>query len=143
MIIVFDMDNTLTDEFGSSVRPGIVNLLKQLKKDGHKLILWTNSRRDRAKDILFLHNLKQFFSSFVYRENYDPHEKGLPKDIRKVKGDFLVDDDPSEIQYVKSIKRKGFKISSYRKGSNPGSDELKELYRAINKSRGLFRKKLR
>jgi phosphoserine phosphatase len=25
MVIVFDMDNTLVDEFGSSVRPGIVD----------------------------------------------------------------------------------------------------------------------
>ena len=27
MVIVFDMDNTLTDEFGSSVRPGMITLL--------------------------------------------------------------------------------------------------------------------
>ena len=30
------MDNTLTDEFGSSVRPGIPELLSQLIKDGHE-----------------------------------------------------------------------------------------------------------
>jgi len=30
--IIFDMDNTLIDEFGSTVRPGITNFLKTLKK---------------------------------------------------------------------------------------------------------------
>jgi phosphoglycolate phosphatase-like HAD superfamily hydrolase len=39
MVIVFDMDNTLVDEFGSSVRPGIVDFShiqrdRQVKKGG-------------------------------------------------------------------------------------------------------------
>ena len=59
MVIVFDMDNTLVDEFGSSVRPGIVDLLTKLRRGGITLIIWTNSRRDRAKEILRIHNLRK------------------------------------------------------------------------------------
>ncbi len=140
MTIVFDMDNTLTDEFGSAVRPGIVSLLQRCKKDGHKLVLWTNSKRERAKDILARHNLDIYFSTFIFRENYDPKEKGVHKDIRKIKGDILIDDDPAEIDFVKSIHKRGFKISSYRKGTKPNPKELSELYSCINKSKGLFGK---
>ena len=140
MTIVFDMDNTLTDDFGSAVRPGIVPLLQRCIKDGHKLVLWTNSTRERAKDILSRHNLNKYFSTFLFRENYDPQGKGLPKDIRKIKGDILVDDDPAEISFVKSIHKKAFKISSYRKGTKPNPKELSELYSYINKSKGLIGK---
>jgi len=62
MVIVFDMDNTLVDEFGSSVRPGIVDLLKRLRQSGITLVLWTNSRRDRAREILRIHDLHKYFT---------------------------------------------------------------------------------
>ena len=140
MKIVFDMDNTLTDEFGSSARPGIERLLERLKKDGHTLILWTNSKRDRAKTILLEHNLRKFFEAFIYREDYDPEEKGLKKDIRKRDGDFLIDDDPSEIDYIKTIGKRGYRISPYRKGSNPSRDELDILYKEITKSKSILKK---
>ena len=140
MTIVLDMDNTLTDEFGSTVRPGIVSLLQRCNNDGHRLVLWTNYKRERAKDILSRYNLNKYFSTFIFRENYDPQEKGVAKDIRKIKGDILIDDDPSEISFMKSIHKRGFKISSYRKGTKPNPKELSELYSYINKSIGLFGK---
>ena len=121
MIIVFDMDNTLTDEMGSSLRPGIIVLLQKLVKEKFELKLWTNSKKDRAISILHEHKLKLYFSEFVFRENYDPEDKGIRKDIRKVKGEILIDDDPKEIQYVKSIGKDGFLISSFRKGKAVGS----------------------
>lgn len=138
MVIVFDMDNTLTDELGSSIRPGIKSLLARLKKEGHTLILWTNSAKQRARWILFEHKLHRYFTSFIYREDYDPDIKGEPKDIRKVNGDILIDDDPGEIKYVKSIKKNGFCITPYRKGRKLPEDDIKELYAFINKKRGFF-----
>lgn len=51
-VVVFDMDNTLVDSFGSEARPGIVGLLQKLRQEGRTLVLWTNSRRDRAMEIL-------------------------------------------------------------------------------------------
>jgi beta-phosphoglucomutase-like phosphatase (HAD superfamily) len=87
MVVVFDMDNTLVDSFGSMVRPGIVGLLGQLQKDGHTLVLWTNSRRDRAIEILREHNLRRHFKACICREDYDPDEQDVPKNIRRIKGD--------------------------------------------------------
>ena len=140
MVIVFDMDNTLADEFGASVRPGMTALLERLLREKHTLVLWTNSKRDRAREILRTLDLQQYFSTFIFRENYDLHEKGVPKDIRKVKGDFLIDDDPDEIEYVQSVGKKGFLIKAYRKGSTPAAEELAEVYRSIKKAKRMWGK---
>ena len=80
MNIVFDMDNTLTDGLGAAIRPGIITLLERLKADGHILMLWTNSTKDRARYILHSHDLTKYLSNFVFRENYDPDSDGTPKD---------------------------------------------------------------
>jgi len=45
MKIAIDMDNTIIDELGSTLRPGIINFLEELAAR-HELILWTNSRRN-------------------------------------------------------------------------------------------------
>lgn len=138
MNIVFDMDNTLTDEFGASKRPGIDNLLDQLQTEGHTLILWTSSTRERAIRILKDHKLDKYFQKFIFREDYDPDNQGLPKDIRKVNGDLLIDDDPEQIRYLKAINKKGIQVAAYRKGIQLEPDELVELYRKINKQKGFF-----
>ena len=132
------MDNTLTDELGATVRPGIVALLKRLRSDGHTLLIWTHSNRERARDILKSHSLAGYFTTCICRENYDPDNHGNMKDIRKIKGDFLVDDDPSEVKYVRSLRRDGFVISPYRKGANFNTKELDEMYRRINRSGSLL-----
>ena len=140
MNIIFDMDNTLVDEFGSGLRPRIKSLLGRIKKDGHTLILWTSSTKDRAITILKDHELMPFFDECLFREDYDPDFKGAYKDIRRVKGDFLVDDDPKQIDFVKSIKKDGYLITSYRKGMNLPKEELEQVYNAINKSQGFLKK---
>jgi hydroxymethylpyrimidine pyrophosphatase-like HAD family hydrolase len=138
MNIVFDMDNTLTDEMGSSVRPGISQLLQKLVKDGHDLFLFTNSKKERAKAILYEHNLKNYFKKFIFREDYDPGNTGKNKDIRVINGDLLIDDDPEEIKHMKKINKKGFLVTSYRKGTNPSTDEMAKLYDFINKKKSIF-----
>lgn len=127
------MDNTLVDSFGASIRPGIVALLERLRRENHTLILWTNSRRERAHEILRLHDLRKFFGVRICREDYDPDDNDIPKDIRRVRGDFLVDDDPAEVALVKSVGKKGYLIRPYRKGTKPAGKELTELYSAISR----------
>jgi len=141
MVIVFDMDNTLTDEFGTSVRPGIIILLEKLINEDHTLVMWTNSAEQRARSIMFDHKLHRYFSQFIYREDYDPGNKGKPKDIRKVNGDVLIDDDPEEIRFVKSTGKRGFLISPYRKGKKPKKNEIKDLYSFIQKQPGFLKNK--
>jgi FMN phosphatase YigB (HAD superfamily) len=72
MTIVFDMDNTLTDDTGATVRPGMVGLLENLIAKGHKLALFTNSTKQRALLILRENGLRKYFSSITCREDYDP-----------------------------------------------------------------------
>jgi hydroxymethylpyrimidine pyrophosphatase-like HAD family hydrolase len=138
MKIVFDMDNTLTDGWGTAVRPGMVDLLRRLKTEGHTLVVWTNSPRVRARQVLSDLNLRTLFGEFLFREDYDPDNAGKPKDIRTIGGDFLVDDDPKQIEFVKSAGKRGFLITSYWRQSTPSPAELERLYKAIQKARGLF-----
>ncbi len=135
MIVVFDMDNTLTDDFGGEMRPGIPDLLGRLTDDGLTLKLWTHSTRDRANDILALHGLDGFFAERLYREDYDPQGLGgQPKDIRRMGGEFLVDDDPMQIDYVTSIGLRGFLVTAYRGGADPDPKELGRAYAAITEA---------
>lgn len=138
MHIVFDMDNTLTDEFGKDIRPGMVDLLSQLKNEGHTLTLWTNSARRRALEIIHYHNLKNYFSKCIFREDYDKHNEGLNKDIRKINADILIDDDPDEISYTRKMGKTGILIKPFRSTSSPDEDELSAIYKAIKKKTKFF-----
>ena len=143
MNIVFDMDNTLTDDFGKSARPGIKKLLVKLRKENHKLILWTNSKRERAQCILEDHQLKQYFQKFIYREDYDPDNQHLPKDIRLVGGHFIVDDDPKQVHFNRTHGNIGFIIAPFRENAKPNEKDLEELQLAINKQNSLVRRLFR
>ncbi len=131
-VIVFDMDNTLVDEFGSTVRPQITVLLQQLQKN-YRLVLWTNSTAMRARSILAEHRLNRYFHRFIYREDYDPEQKNIPKDLRKIDGRFIIDDDPAEIQYNRQNNIPGYCISPYRKSKQSGDyrQEIRAIYREI------------
>ena len=134
MNIVFDMDNTLSDELGKCLRPGIVELLERLENDGHILSLWTSSTRERALSILYGLKLREHFKTLVYREDYDPENVGLGKDIREICGDFLIDDDPYQVEYAKSIGKKGYLVKAFRAGNRIDSHELEDLYLSIKYS---------
>jgi phosphoglycolate phosphatase-like HAD superfamily hydrolase len=133
MNIVFDMDNTLVDELGATKRPGIDQLLVRLGAEGHVLHLWTTSGRDRAVTILRDHDLRRYFKTCVYREDFDPDRKGLGKDIRKIGGDVLVDDDLKQINYMKAIGKKGVLVESYRKNMNIA--DTHQIYESIRAKR--------
>lgn len=138
MRVVVDMDNTLADEFGSSPRPGMADFLTHLKEDGHELILWTNSKRERAVGILRNLGFIGHFAYSVYREDYDPSNSGAMKDIRKVNGDALIDDDPAEIAFVNSIGRRGILISPFRKGKTTDVTELDRIRSVLSRSDGFW-----
>jgi hydroxymethylpyrimidine pyrophosphatase-like HAD family hydrolase len=140
MKIVFDMDNTLTDDFGKSARPGIKKLLTKLRKENHQLILWTNSKKDRAKSILEDHQLVPYFQKFIYREDYDPHNMHLLKDIRLIKADFIIDDDPKQVNFNRAHGKDGFIITPFRENTKPNKKDLDALELAIRKQNSLIRK---
>jgi len=136
--IVFDMDNTLIDEFGSTLRPGITGFLEKLRSMNCELYLWTNSSRSRAKDILSHLKLDHYFSKCIYREDYDPQNKGVRKDIRKIGGEMLIDDDPAETRFTEKLGLQAYLVKSYRKNMKTDSNEYDEIIKIIKKNKNIL-----
>jgi phosphoglycolate phosphatase-like HAD superfamily hydrolase len=126
MKIAIDMDNTIIDELGSTLRPKIIEFLEELSRN-NELILWTNSKRIRAIEILDHFNLRKYFTKIISRENYDPEEKGLRKDLKKYQYDIIIDDDIEEILFNKNNGKIGILVETYRKGKNLTEGELDEI----------------
>lgn len=124
MRIVIDMDNTIIDELGSTLRPGIIDFLKKILTR-NELILWTNSGRIRTMEILDYFNIRKYFVKIISRENYDPEEKQLKKDIGKYDCDIIIDDDIEEMEYNKNNGKTGILVEAY--GKNMNEKELDEI----------------
>jgi len=69
--VAWDMDNTLVDDFGARTRPGLVKCLKRMREKNIKLVVWTNSERSRAQDILKTTALERYFYGLIARESYE------------------------------------------------------------------------
>jgi phosphoglycolate phosphatase-like HAD superfamily hydrolase len=132
MKIAIDMDNTLVDELGSKLRPGIISFLEELSK-GNELVLWTNSGKTRAYDILTHHKIRKYFTVLICREDYDPENRGSRKDLRKINADILIDDDPEEVAFNKRNKKKAFLVKSFRSKTVVDKNELESLIMRIIK----------
>jgi hypothetical protein len=130
--IYFDLDETILDEVGVDLRPGIRSLLEKLTSDGHKISLWSASTQDRGLDFLSLHGLATFFRSTVFRDDYDPGCEGHPKDIRFGNGDMLVDNDLAQVEFVQSIGKQGLHVASYSsKSKTTRTDDSLKIYSQI------------
>jgi len=126
MKIAIDMDNTIIDELGSTLRPGIVNFLEKASTR-NELILWTNSRRIRAMEILDYFNLRKYFVKIISRENYDPEEIGLRKNIAEYDYDIIIDDDPEEVECNKKNGKIGILVEPYRKNKKIDENEMEKI----------------
>jgi len=132
------LDHTLIDELGQTVRPGMFELLESFKANNLQLSIWTASTKERAEPIIHELGLAEYFSSFVYREDYDPDATfaGMrPKDIRFGDGDMLIDDSPRHCKFVESIGLKAFHIKTFfslgDRYNNEYYEELEELHKFI------------
>ena len=126
MKIAIDMDNTIIDEFGSTLRPGILDFFEEISTR-HELILWTNSKRIRAMEIIDHFDIRKYFTKIISRENYDPQEIGLSKDISQYDYDILIDDDPEEIKYNESRGKTAILVETYRKNKKVNENEFEEI----------------
>ena len=126
MKIAIDMDNTIIDEFGSTLRPGILDFLEEISTR-HELILWTNSKRIRAMEIIEHFDIRKYFAKIISRENYDPQEIDLRKDISQYDYDILIDDDPEEIAYNESRGKTGILVETYKKDKKVDENEFKQI----------------
>ena len=138
MHIYFDLDNTLIDDLGQNTRPGMFELLNSFKSNNLQLSIWTASTKNRAEPIIHELGLAQYFTSFVYRDDYDPDATfaGMQsKDIRFGDGDMLIDDSPRHCKFVESIGLKAFRIEAFISyGDQDDNDyyvELEELHKVV------------
>ena len=72
--VAWDMDNTLVDDFGGKTRPGVKKCLKGLRSKHIKMVVWTNSEKKRAQDILKDRGLEPYFHALITRESYELSE---------------------------------------------------------------------
>jgi len=126
MKIAIDMDNTIIDELGSNLRPGIIKFLKEVSQR-HELILWTNSKRIRTMEILEHFGIRKYFVKIISRENYDPEEKGNKKNIGEYNFDIIIDDDVEEIEYNKNKGKISILVETYRKGKKLDENEMERI----------------
>jgi hydroxymethylpyrimidine pyrophosphatase-like HAD family hydrolase len=134
MHIYIDLDHTLIDELGQTVRPGMFELLNSFKANNLQLSIWTASTKERAEPIINNLGLAEYFSSFVYRDDYDPDATfaGMrPKDIRFGDGDMLIDDSPRHCKFVESIGLKAFKVDPYITYMDTDPSELEKLHKLV------------
>jgi phosphoglycolate phosphatase-like HAD superfamily hydrolase len=134
MRIVIDMDNTLVDELGAKLRPGIIAFLEEIAKT-NELFLWTNSKKSRAYDILTHHGIRKYFDKLICREDYDPMDQGVRKDIRKINADMIIDDDPAEIEFNRKNRKAGFLVQSFRSNAAVSKNELNDILKEIQRRR--------
>jgi len=78
-------------------------------------------------EILDHFGIRKYFSKIISRENYDPEETGLRKDIDQYDCDILIDDDPEEIKYSESKRKTGILVAAYRKNRKINENELKDI----------------
>ena len=138
MHIYLDLDHTLIDELGQTVRPGMFELLESFKANNLQLSIWTASTKERAEPIIHELGLANYFTAFVYREDWwgDATLGGTqPKDIRYGNGDMLIDDSPRHCKFVESIGLKAFRVEPYisygDQESNNYYAELEELHKFV------------
>lgn len=130
MRIAVDLDNTLVDELGKGTRPGIREFLGRLRARGHTLILFTQSTKARARIILRDHGLEEFFAEFCYREDWDRDNVNPPKDLRLVRADALIDDDPKHVAFARQLGKRGLIVRPFR-GGPASPTELARIERAL------------
>ncbi len=108
MRIIFDMDGVLVGAFQTpqgiqyDLNRSLVQIASEFKMRGHELIIWTFGNRAWWRQVrAWWPELLQIFSEVYTRDDrMGHHTRGggreeIIKDIRKIGGHMLVDNDPS------------------------------------------------
>ena len=105
MIIAIDFDGTIAEhkfpEIGKPI-PCMKQIIKELKEDGHELILWTcrvGEKLEEAKQWLKENGLLECFDAF--NENLPRLTECFGNDTRKIFANLYVDDSAIEaVQFI-------------------------------------------
>lgn len=128
MRIILDFDGTCIgeprDDSGLTIvspRPGIHMFLRELQRRGHTLVLWTAASHGWVRDVrAAFPKLLSFFREVYTRETKPARDvwHEYYKDIRRVSGDVLIDNEPlfKEIADQEGMGHRYIWIPTYRTG---------------------------
>lgn len=95
---VFDVDGTLVDSLtGSSLRPGAEALLRRLREQGHRVLLWSAGGADYARRRAEEQGLAALFDGFHAKVDRDTHGRYLPDFLDGALAAVFVDDRPEDM----------------------------------------------
>jgi len=145
---VFNLLGTLISESKDKngkyeLRPGAVELLRELENNGKQVVLWTDLRRQELKRVLgkFPDTLQKIFPEVWNDKNYndkkvrchedyikrgDPFSTNKFKNVRREFGEnsILIDNNKMQIDLQKSAGNKYAEVSTYNGGKSKGLADL-------------------
>ena len=97
-VCVFDVDGTLIDSLtGTSLRPGSVELLTDLRRAGYATILWSAGGASYAWDRAREHGIAELFDSFQPKEERDTEGRYRSTFIPGLDRAVFIDDRPEDM----------------------------------------------
>ena len=94
MNIFFDVDDTLIT-WDVKLRPGVVEVFEQLRRDGHDLYLW--SGYGPRWEVVRRFELKEHIIDCFYKPLYDHHVRLVELGVPFVP-DYVIDDHPEIVE---------------------------------------------
>ena len=96
---VFDVDGCIVDSLtGRSLRPGVRELLSQMRAHGDRLLLWSAGGAEYARGRAVEHGIVDLFDGFHGKDQRDGHGRyevsALGTPLRSL---LFVDDQPGEL----------------------------------------------
>ena len=95
---MFDVDGTLVDSLtGTSLRPGAEALLRRLRDEGHRVLLWSAGGADYARRRAEEQGLDRLIDGFHAKVDRDPHGRYVPDFLDGALAAVFVDDRPEDM----------------------------------------------
>ncbi|MCX6021716.1 MAG: hypothetical protein NTZ05_08290 [Chloroflexi bacterium] len=122
MNIFFDVDYTIIG-YDGSLRPHVIEVMEQLKADGHTIYLWSGV--GLRHEVVNQHKMHHLITECYVKPTWD-YVNGLKRHNVPLTPDFVIDDHNGVVKAFG-----GFWVSRWE-GYPPGpDDEMKQVYEAI------------
>lgn len=138
MIIAVDFDGTIVEDyypFIGAEKPHAISVLKKLKEENHKLILWTVREGKALEDAVnFCHSRGLDF--YAVNANSPTEQIGDKHYSRKLKASFFIDDRalqdlPSWLEIYKMIQVRVQEKKIQRKKEKEGAKVSKRFWKSL------------
>ena len=95
---LFDVDGTIIDSLtGTSLRPGVVELLERIRATGATVTLWSAGGDDYSRACAEAHGIDRLVDHFHAKEVRDGHGRYLPPAGVTLSEAVFVDDRPEDM----------------------------------------------